>query len=520
MRTYQRTCVAVSDDGIHWTKPQLGLIKDPLTGSYANNLVWPPNYRDPDSPCAYCEGLTCPCPFTSMAFHETGTVFVDTAPGVPASQKYKMICNAEHPKHKNQTGVYALASPDGFGNWTFMSELPRLVSSDTCNVGFYDERYREYVMYVRWDNAPCQDYTNKSCHPGILGRSVARVTAKTLGGEWSERQLTGLALTDRLHAEYDVYVNMATQYEGVYVFFPSIYYHFSGKPTSSPNGLPNDGLWDTRLAVSRDGKRITAPGGTQRLARYASSMWVEHGVNACPTVGSVDHAGGWCSYKDTSFAHTAWDTSMTAVLSGYFLSADGNELYFYKWGSAMTHQGGHQAATWSNNTNGSIPNTGIELLTLRRDGFVSVDAPLLESPGFGHPGEQTVKYPGNVGELPTLTTALPMLVPSCHATGAAARLFVNVQSSMVGSVYFEMRVSGASGGADEVGLKLSYSPIPGFTLQESDFLKGNYIDKAVSWGGGKRLGLPAAVTGRNVSVRVAMNDASLYSLEVRCAPAP
>ena len=131
-----------------------------------------------------------------------------------------------------------------------------------------------------------------------------------------------------------------------------------------------------------------------------------------------------------------------------------------------------------------------------------------------------MKYPGNVGELPTLTTALPMLVPSCHATGAAARLFVNVQSSMVGSVYFEMRVSGASGGADEVGLKLSYSPIPGFTLQESDFLKGNYIDKAVSWGGGKRLGLPAAVTGRNVSVRVAMNDASLYSLEVRCAPAP
>ena len=38
-RTYQHTCVAVSDDGITWTKPKLRLIKDPLTGTLDNNLV-------------------------------------------------------------------------------------------------------------------------------------------------------------------------------------------------------------------------------------------------------------------------------------------------------------------------------------------------------------------------------------------------------------------------------------------------------------------------------------------------
>lgn len=267
-RTYQRTCVAVSDDGVRWTKPQLGLIKDPLTGSTANNLVWPPNYMDPDNPCANCAGLPCPCPFTSMAFHETGTVFLDTKPGVPDSERYKMICNAEHPKNKSKTGVFALASPDGFGNWTFMSERPALASSDTCNVGFYDERYGEYVMYVRWDGAPCQVYKDPKCDVTVPGRSVARVTATDLGGEWSPRVLTGLALTDKLHQSYDVYTNMATKYEGAYVFFPSIYYHFSSKPDGSPNGLPNDGLWDTRLAVSRDGIDIYAPGGKNRLARY------------------------------------------------------------------------------------------------------------------------------------------------------------------------------------------------------------------------------------------------------------
>ena len=98
---------------------------------------------DPDNPCSNCHpgphgaGVPCPCPFTHMAFHETGTVFVDTRPGVPPSQLYKMVANAQHPKHKDKTGTYALASPDGFGNWTFMSELPALAGSDTCNVGWW-----------------------------------------------------------------------------------------------------------------------------------------------------------------------------------------------------------------------------------------------------------------------------------------------------------------------------------------------------------------------------------------------
>ena len=43
-----------------------------------------------------------------------------------------------------------------------------------------------------------------------------------------------------------------------------------------------------------------------------------------------------------------------------------------------------------------------------------------------------------------------------------------------------------------------------------------YIGKAVSWGGGNRTGLPVAFAGKKLGVRVAMNDASLYSLEVRC----
>ena len=147
-------------------------------------------------------------------------------------------------------------------------------------------------------------------------------------------------------------------------------------------------------------------------------------------------------------------------------------------------------------------------------GFVSADAPLYEYPGFGHSGSQDVRYP-KLEELPTVTTAIPLLVPKGCVEKAA--LFVNVQTSMVGSAYFELRVSGrlADGSVGDSDGS-SYSPVAGFTLAESDFLKGNYIARAVSWGGGKRTHLPAALAAHNVSVRVAMNDASLYSLEVRC----
>ena len=136
-----------------------------------------------------------------------------------------------------------------------------------------------------------------------------------------------------------------------------------------------------------------------------------------------------------------------------------------------------------------------------------------------------MKYPGNVGELPTFSTAIPMHIPHC-APAQVARLFVNCETSMVGSIYFELRVSDPGVAIEEANRAArstsrstsgeGYHPIAGFTLQESDFLKGNYIDKSVSWSGGNRTGLPATFAGQKLGVRVAMNDASMYSLEVRC----
>ena len=157
-------------------------------------------------------------------------------------------------------------------------------------------------------------------------------------------------------------------------------------------------------------------------------------------------------------------------------------------------------------------------------GPLQLTSTLNASNAGGNVGEQTVKYPGNVGELPTLTTAIPMHVPRCPPP-QLARLFVNCKTSMVGSIYFELRISGSTtqhlheNAQQQLApsrLGEGYHPIAGFTLQDSDFLKGNYIDKSVSWNGGNRTGLSTNFAGQKLGVRVAMNDASLYSLEVRC----
>ena len=95
-------------------------------------------------------------------------------------------------------------------------------------------------------------------------------------------------------------------------------------------------------------------------------------------------------------------------------------------------------------------------------------------------------------------------------------LIVNVQTSMVGGAWFEMREQGNTGGPTSAAADTHAQchPIPGFVCADSDFLIGNYIGKPASWGGGKRRSL-GLVAGKLVGVRVAMNDAVYIFMDTR-----
>ena len=97
-------CVAFSEDGIRWIKPSLTLYEftDQKSGSRVrtNNIVLPP-----DDPAA------------SHNF----TPFIDTRPGVPASERFKALTGS----FKDGRPFWGYVSGDGI-HWSKISKEPLL----------------------------------------------------------------------------------------------------------------------------------------------------------------------------------------------------------------------------------------------------------------------------------------------------------------------------------------------------------------------------------------------------------
>ncbi|MFA7004104.1 MAG: hypothetical protein WC429_08720, partial [Verrucomicrobiia bacterium] len=116
---------AESRDGVHWTKPNLGIVE--YDGSKENNLT----------------GLT--------TFE--GVVFRD--PNAPATERYAYVT------HLWTEGMVRFHSPDGLHWRRDKTPLLRL-GADTQNVTFWDERLGKYVLYLRgWKRAEDKKLSRK-----------------------------------------------------------------------------------------------------------------------------------------------------------------------------------------------------------------------------------------------------------------------------------------------------------------------------------------------------------------------
>jgi len=113
------TCYAESKDGIHWTKPKLGLFE--FNGSKANNIVW--------------DGIGTHC----------FVAFKDSNPKCPPEALYKGISRG---RPQGKKGLYVFQSPDGI-HWKLMHPEPVITDGafDSQNLAFWDtltNQYREY----------------------------------------------------------------------------------------------------------------------------------------------------------------------------------------------------------------------------------------------------------------------------------------------------------------------------------------------------------------------------------------
>lgn len=119
------TCVAESNDGVHWTKPKLGLIE--IDGSRENNVV------------LAIDGLS-----------HNFSPLIDAKPGAAAGERFKALCGTM------TTGLLAMVSPDGV-RWRKLQEAPVIAKSDvpfpymfdSQNVAFYSPMEGKYLSYFR-----------------------------------------------------------------------------------------------------------------------------------------------------------------------------------------------------------------------------------------------------------------------------------------------------------------------------------------------------------------------------------
>lgn len=125
----QVTCVAESRDGIHFTRPNLGLIE--VRGSKANNVVW-----------------------KGVESHNFAP-FLDRNPRVRADERYKALGGVKQPGrnwHQGATpgGLYAFASADGIV-WRKLRDTPVMTQGafDSLNLAFWDSARERYACYSR-----------------------------------------------------------------------------------------------------------------------------------------------------------------------------------------------------------------------------------------------------------------------------------------------------------------------------------------------------------------------------------
>ena len=225
-------CYAESEDGIHWTRPELGLVE--FEGSKRNNIFWTqkmtrhePGVLPPDMP---------PIPFR------------DSNPAAHESERFKAMSGT------NEAGLYGWTSPDGI-HWKQIGQgtiLREEFYIDYTQSAFWDVSRGKYVAYLRdwWPGGIGGDATGNV-------RAIRFVTSDDFRN-WSQPER--IQLDVELTRSEQLYTNQIRPYDRaphIYLGFPMRYTH--GRSDDSTNdGLLLSGRGGVRFKLWREA--IIRPG--------------------------------------------------------------------------------------------------------------------------------------------------------------------------------------------------------------------------------------------------------------------
>ena len=173
------TCYAFSFDGIHWTKPSLGIHE--VFGSRDNNIIL----------------------YNEAPFTHNFAPFLDTKPGIPKEERFKAFAGTE------RSGLVPFVSKDGV-HWKKLQDEAVITDGkfDSQNVAFWSEAENCYVCYFRtWSGGGWKGH-----------RTISRSTSDDFI-HWSEKVEMDFGDTP---AE-QLYTNQTTPYfraPHIYLSFP------------------------------------------------------------------------------------------------------------------------------------------------------------------------------------------------------------------------------------------------------------------------------------------------------------
>ena len=199
--SHQVVCYAESPDGIHWTKPNLGLHE--FEGSKENNIIW-----------------------TGIGAHNFAP-FKDANPECQSEARYKAIGHGKG-------GLYVFQSADAI-HWSLMHDKPVITKGafDSQNLAFYDTVRGRYVDFHRGFNK------------GV--RAIMTCTSDDFLN-WTEPEWIEFHDDRNEH----LYTNQTTAYPRA----PHIFMAFPKRfmPARNPMHHRNSGVSDIVFMTSRDGQ--------------------------------------------------------------------------------------------------------------------------------------------------------------------------------------------------------------------------------------------------------------------------
>ena len=256
--SHQVVCYAESPDGIHWTKPNLGLHE--FEGSKENNIIW-----------------------TGIGAHNFAP-FKDANPECQSEARYKAIGHGKG-------GLYVFQSADAI-HWSLMHDKPVITKGafDSQNLAFYDTVRGRYVDFHRGFNK------------GV--RAIMTCTSDDFLN-WTEPEWIEFRDDRNEH----LYTNQTTAYpraSQIFMAFPKRF-----MPARNPMHHRNSGVSDIVFMTSRDGQTLRPLGRGISASRPATRTLGQSQTTSSP--GGSSKPRTTCPAHPTSFPSTRWKVTTWAT---------------------------------------------------------------------------------------------------------------------------------------------------------------------------------------------------------------